>query len=264
MGISIIMFSSGVLSSAGAAAAALSAAAIGSLPTPAAAHSTTLREALFGKAAQDDRRAATPLIARFISADGQTFILDKSTGTPLLKFEGSAEVWVLRGSPAPRGDIIFRNDLGQPVLRATRLGGVTLFARSSPGGAPAAVAGAAASLRLQSMNANVLLRRMAQASLQASRAAGRLIQFDAPDVTPGSEAIYADAAYVTAEAVVGVAQRKGGKKLLAAIRRVQFTQGQKADAAMDAQQTLRVTINPSHGLAGRPSSGRIAAAAMAK
>ncbi|HEX8233477.1 MAG TPA: DUF4908 domain-containing protein [Caulobacteraceae bacterium] len=257
------MVSSGVVSGAGALA--LSAAALGlAPPTPALAHSTTLREALFSKAPQDDRRAPTPPVARYISADGQTFVLDKSTGTPLLKFQGSTEVWVLRASPAPRGDIIFRNDMGQPVLRATRLGGVTLFARSSPGGAPAAVAGAAGSLRLQAMNANALLRRMAQASLQASRAAGRLIPFDAPDVVPGSEAVYADAAYVAAEAVVGVAARKGGKKLLARVRRIQFTQGPKAEAAMGPQQTLRVVINPKHGLAGRPSSGRIATAATGK
>lgn len=256
------MVSGRVVSSAGALA--LTVATLGLAPAPALAQSKTLRDVIFGQTQKDERRAATPPIARYVSADGQTFILDKSTGTPLLKYEGSTEVWVLRASPAPRGDIIFRNDLGQPVLRATRLGGVTLFAASHPAGTPAAVAGAAGSLRLQAMSPSSLLRRMAQASLQASRAAGRLISFDAPDVGPGSEAVYADAAYVTAEAMVGIAARKGGRALLTKIKRVQFLPGAKGEAAMAPQQTLRITVNPKHGLAGRPSSARISTVAMAK
>nr|QQZ52104.1 DUF4908 domain-containing protein [Phenylobacterium glaciei] len=43
---------------------------------------------------------------------------------------------------APRGDIIYKNDLGEPVLRATRLGGLTLFTPDRPGGTAAALAGA--------------------------------------------------------------------------------------------------------------------------
>jgi hypothetical protein len=246
------------------AGALVLSAALGALaPGAAIAHPTTLREALFGNRQSDGRKAAAPPIARYETAEGASFVLDQSSGTPLLKFEGSSEVWVLRAAPAPRGDIIFRNDLGQPVLRATRLGGLTLFAPNRPGGTPAAMAGAAGSLRLQATSAQALLRRMAAASLQVSRAAGRLIPFDARDVTPGSEAIYADAAGVTAVALIQLTQRKNGKRTLSYLKRVEFRPGGRAEAVR-AQDTLRITVNPQHGLAGRPSSVRVSTAAMSK
>ena len=67
-------------------------------------------------------------------------------------------------------------------------------------------------IRLQAFNAQALLQRLAQASVRASRAAGRLIVFDAPDVTSGSEAVYADAAALAAEAVAAISQRKNGRR----------------------------------------------------
>ncbi|MGZ8407662.1 MAG: DUF4908 domain-containing protein [Caulobacteraceae bacterium] len=228
---------------------------------PALAGTNTLRDVLFGeRQPADDRKAAAPMVARYSADNAPSFVLDKSTGVPLLKFEGSNEIWVLSASPAPRGDVIYRNDLGQPVLRATKLGGVTLFAPSSPGGAPAAVAGAAAALRVQTMNATALLKRLAQASVLASRAAQRLVVFDASDVRPGTEGLYADAALVTAEAMMRLSRVKGGKPVLARIGKVELTEGKHADANLRAK-VLRITVNPARGIAGRPSSNRVIAAA---
>jgi hypothetical protein len=213
-----------------------------------------------GRDRSDDRRSPTPKVARFVAEDGSRFILDRSTGVTLLKFEDSAEVWVLYPSRAPRGDIIFRNDLNQPVIRVTSLGGTTLYLRARAGGAPAAVMGQASQLRLQSFTAQALLQRLAQASVRASRAAGRLIVFDAPDVTVGAEAVYADAAALSAEAVAAVAQRKNGRKTVQRIERVQLIQNGKVDAAMNGR-TLVVSLTPRRGVAGRPSSHRIMVAA---
>ena len=44
---------------------------------------------------------------------------------------------MLQPQPAPRGDVIYKNDLGEPVLRATRLGGVTVFTDHGPAGSAA-------------------------------------------------------------------------------------------------------------------------------
>jgi hypothetical protein len=216
---------------------------------------------IFGqKERTDDRRAPTPRVARFVAEDGSRFILDRSTGLTLLKFDDSSEIWVLVPSRGPRNDLIFRNDVSQQVLKVTSLGGTTLYFRTRAGGAPAAVMGHASQLRLQAFTAQALLQRLAQASVRASRSAGRLIVFDAPDVTVGSEAVYADAAALAAEAVASIAQRKNGRKAMQKIERVQLIQNGKVDAAMKGR-TLVVSLNPKKGVAGRPSSHRIMAAA---
>ena len=244
----------------GVVAVTAAALAVSASAWPCAA-APSLRDMIFPKKAHsDDRRAPTPKVARFVSEDGSRFILDRSTGLTLLKFEGSAEIWVLYPSRGPRNDLIFRNDINQPFIRVTSLGGMTLYFGARSGGAPAAVMGQAEKLRLQAFNAQTLLQRLAQASVRASRSAGRLIVFDAPDVTSGSEAVYADAAALSAEAVAAIAQRRGGRNAMQKIERVQLVQNGKVDAAMRGR-TLVVSLTPGKGVAGRPSSHRIMAAA---
>ena len=104
----------------------------------------SLGESLFGRHAKDGRDFAAPPIARYISEDGDVFVLDRTGTKPLLKFESSYEVWALSAQQAPRGDTIYKNDLGEPVLRATRLGGITIFTDHRPDGEAAALAGPAA------------------------------------------------------------------------------------------------------------------------
>jgi Domain of unknown function (DUF4908) len=198
-------------------------------------------------------------IARFVSQEGETFVLDRSQARPLMKFDDSPEVWVLRPQMAPRGDVIYMNDLDEPVLRATRLGGLTLFTPGRPGGSAAALSGAGSALRLGQLGPQQLLERLAQASSRASRAARRLIPFEA-DASPSSSALTADAAMVAAEAVIRMTHRADGKSLLAHVARVELTEGRKAAAHSD-QGVMRIVVAPADGLAGRPSSDRIIAAA---
>jgi hypothetical protein len=106
-----------------------------------------------------------------------------------------------------------------------------------------------------------LLERLAQASARASRAARRLIPFDA-DATPASSALIADAATVTSEAVVRMTRRNDGHNLLARLRQVRLVEGRKSSAQLN-QGILQITVAPSEGLAGRPSSERIVAIAAA-
>jgi len=238
-------------------ATVLCAAALG-LAAPCAA-APNLRESLFGSHGADSRRAPAPPIARYVSEDGDIFVLDRTNGRPLLKFDDSFEVWVLRPQPAPRGDVIYKNDQGDPMLRATRLGGVTLFTDERPAGVAAALAGAGAPLRLQPMGPQALLERLAQASARASRAARRLIPFDA-EATPESSALVADAALVTSEAVVRMTRTADTRRKLLRLQKVRLVVGRRANAQLERGE-LRVTVAPSHGLAGRPSSERIAVAA---
>ncbi|HEY5411145.1 MAG TPA: DUF4908 domain-containing protein [Caulobacteraceae bacterium] len=215
-----------------------------------------LGQFIFGSPAQDDRSAPAPPVARYVSDQGQTFVLDRSSSTALMKFEDSPEVLALSPTPAARGDTIYRNDMGEPVLRITRLGGLTVFIPGRPAGAPVAFAGQAPGIRLAPMGPGPLLQRLAQASIRASRAAKHLIVFDAQEVTPGSEAIFADAAFVTSQALVRLAGRRDGESVVARIGRVLFAPGSKSSAVI-SHGVLNITVNPSQGLAGRPSSARI-------
>lgn len=219
----------------------------------------SLREGLFGHHRQEGRPNAAPPVARYVSEDGDGFTLDLSQPRPLLKFDNSPEVWALQPQPAPRGDVIYKNDLGEPVLRATRLGGVTVFTPERPAGSAAALDGDAPPLRLTPLGPQMLLERLAQASARASRAAHRLMPFSA-DASPTSSAVIADAAMVTSEAIVRLAHRADARRLLPKIRQVRLVEGRRSAASLK-EGTLQVMVAPGDGLAGRPSSERIVAVA---
>jgi hypothetical protein len=221
----------------------------------------SLGQFIFGPPDQDERNAPAPPVARYVSDEGQTFILDRSTPTPLLRFEDSPEILALNPTPAARGDTIYRDDTGQPVLRLTKLGGLTVFFPGRPDGAPVAFDGLAQGLRLAPMSPALLLQRLVQASARASHAARHLIVFDAQEATPGSEAVFADAAFVASQALVRMSGQQGGDKALARLGRVLFLPGSKETVAA-GKGVLHITINVSQGLAGRPSSARIIDVAM--
>ena len=240
-------------------AAAVCAGALGFAGSAAALGPESLREGLFGPRASEGRQASAPPVARYVSEDGDGFTLDRTQSRPLLKFDNSYEVWVLQPQPAPRGDVIYKNDLGEPVLRATRLGGVTIFTDQRPGGSAAALAGGGNPIRLLPLSPQALVERLLQSSVRASRAARHGILFDA-EATPISSAVIADAAQVTSLAVARMAERPDGRSKLARLQRVFLAEGRKVSAKLE-KGTMMITVVSKLGLAGRPSSERIVQAA---
>jgi hypothetical protein len=222
----------------------------------------TLREGLFANRPVDGRRFAAPPVARYVSEDGESFVFDRSGTRALLKFDASPEIWVLQSQPAPRGDIIYKNDLGGPMLRATRLGGVTVFTDQRPQGTAAALSGPGQALKLATVGPVALAERVYQASARASRAARRTIPFIADNATPASAALISDAATVAAEGIIRLSRRKDGARLIAKIARVVFVEGRKAEAVLEGG-SLRIGLVAAAGRAGRPSSEKIAAAVAA-
>jgi hypothetical protein len=227
---------------------------------PAAAAPESLREGLFGHRAAEGRQYAAPPVARYVSEEGDGFTLDRTQPRPLLKFDNSMEVIVLQPQPAPRGDVIYKNDLGEPVLRATRLGGVTVFTDERPEGSAAALAGVGIALRIIPLSAQALLERLGQASFRASRAARRLMVFEAPNIKSTSFTLVGDAAMVASEAVVRLSRRPDGNRALSKFNTIRFTEGRKVGAEV-SRGTLQITVAPAQGLAGRPSSERLLAVA---
>lgn len=217
-----------------------------------------MRDALLGHKGQAEaRRVAVPPVARYVSESGGTFIFDQAAPQPLIKFNNSTEVWVLSAQPASRGDVIYRNDMGEPVLRVTKLGGMILFTDEAPMGAAAALSGRAPSIQPPPMlSIAALFQRLTIAADRASRAAQRQIEFaTVQDARPETSVLIADSATLTAEAFERAA-RKGDRSMLAKIGRVLLAEGRKPGAQLK-DGSLVVTYAPGQGLAGRPSSKRI-------
>jgi hypothetical protein len=207
--------------------------------------------------------ANTPVIGRYEIDLGGAFVLDRSTPRPLLKFDDNPEIWVLQGAPGPRGDMIYRNDLGEPMIRATRIGGMTVFTDKRPGGSAAALFGVSPPLRLPTLSPAGLFARLLQASVRASRAAQHQVEFDtSDDASPSTAAEIGDAATVASEAMVDMANRPAARRILARIANVVIAQGPMPAAALKGAE-LTITIDPAKGVFGRPSSRRIERAAGA-
>lgn len=204
---------------------------------------------------QAQSRRSAPPTARYVTSGGQSFILDTSGPRPLLRFERSTEVWVLRPTPAPRGDIIYRNDNGDQVLRVTPDGGMTLYTTTAPQGAPVSRAGDAPGLARATLNGAQLVEYFMRQSYRASQAAGRLIVIDV-DIQPGSEALAADAVSSAADAIVRMARSSNLRGQVDRVRRVVVVDQGRAGVSL-AQGTLRIVLDREAGLAGRPSSARI-------
>jgi hypothetical protein len=212
------------------------------------------REALSGRITE---KSDAPVIGRYETDEGGVFILDRSTPRPLLKFEDDPEIWVLQPAKGPRGDVIYRNDLGEEMLRFTSLGGMTVFTEKRPAGSAAAFDGASSPLRIQPLSPAALFTRFYQASVRASRAAQHQVGFETrEDAEPKTAAFLADAAVVASEALVDMATRANGKALLSRIGDVVIAQGPKPAVSL-LRGVLTITIDPAQGVFGRPSSRRI-------
>jgi hypothetical protein len=240
-------------------AASLTLAAFASFAL--AAPTSSVREAFMSRLGQHGN---DPVIGRYEIDQGGAFIFDRSTPRPLLKFDDSPEIWALQSAPGPRGDVIYRDDLGEPLLRATRIGGMTVFTDKRPGGSAAALDGASPPLRLAQLSPAGLFNRFYQASIRASRAAQHEVEFvTREDAEPSTAAEIADAATVACEAMVDMASRPAAKRVLARIADVVIAQGPTADAVLQGR-VLTITIDPAQGVFGRPSSRRIEHAAGAR
>jgi hypothetical protein len=239
-----------------AAVAALTGLAAGWLPCAPAAAQTALNGGMFDRPSVDGRKPQYPPVGRYVAAQGEAFVLDRSTSAALLKFEDEPEVYALRPTPGPRGDIIWVNDVGQPVLRSTRLGGMILFTLDRPTGTPAAFAAPTSHLKPRALSPGALLQQLAAASAKASRAARRLLPFEAPQVQRGEEPLYADAAHLAAEGLVQATSTRKGRGVVARLRRVRFTEGDAPSAVVN-DDTLEIVLAPQKGWPGvlRPSGG---------
>jgi hypothetical protein len=228
---------------------------LGFLSAPAAGAPEKLRDGLFRKPQAPGREFNAPPVARYVTEDGDLFTLDRTQKTPLIKFDDSAEVWALTPQPAPRGDVIYKDEMGHAVLRATRLGGITVFTEGRPNGQAVSFGGTGIGLRVPSMSAQALGDRLLHAAIRSGRATRRPISFLA-DASSTSAGLMSDTALVTSLAFLEIADRPDGRALLSGIDKVQLVEGKKPAVWMK-DSVLWIAVTPAQGFAGRPSSQRI-------
>jgi hypothetical protein len=197
-----------------------------------------------------------PPVGRYVAESGEGFILDRSGRHPLLRFERRDETWVLRPSAAPRGDVIYRNDAGEQVLRVTPGGGMTVYTPRAPSGSPASFAGSGQSLTPPTLGPHLLFRLMAQRSYMVSQAVGgRLVEVNL-DVDEQFESLSVEAMIVTTDAVIRIARSPTARQYIADLRSITIVEGRRAGVTYSGGR-LTVTVDPRQGLAGRPSSARV-------
>lgn len=228
-----------------------------SLRQKAAEATSPLRDFLFPDKPDTSRRASAPPIARYVSTSGVAFTFDRSSARPLLRFEDSSEIWVLRAEAGPRGDTLYKNDTGRVVLRDTKVGGLILYTPQHREGEAAAMAGASSAIKLPLLGPKQLFQRLAVASSKVSTALHRQVAFEADVETPLGTAMVGDAVIIVTNALLRIAARPGGPQALARINKVYITEG-PAPISEIRNGVLYIVVAPGQGLASRPSSERVA------
>ena len=203
---------------------------------------------------QNDTQRGLPANGLYASDVGERFIFDGRGTRPLFRFERREETWVLRSTPAPRGDVIYRNDAGAQILRVTPDGGLTLYTTRTPNGSPASRIGPAPALELPTLGPIRLFTLMNQRGSLVSQALGRLIVINLTGEQ--SEALMVDALIVTTEAVIRMARTPTFRDRVNGLRSITLVEGPRSSVTF-ARGDLRVVVDPRQGQAGRPSSSSI-------
>jgi hypothetical protein len=218
----------------------------------------------------ESRGAASAGVAHYLATLGRrSFVFDRVAAAPdaLLKFDDEAEVWVLEASPAPGGGKIYRNDVGDRVLSISCLGGMTLFTSREPDGLAVSILGDAdeippppivptEAMQLRGLQAAIRAERAVQSAVGVARASQQQITFSTSQVPSRWTPIFVESFNIAADAIVKLSRDKKAKAFLAKLDNVQFTMGAKPDVSISGS-VMTITLTPSKGFAGRPSSSRI-------
>lgn len=241
-------------------AIALAAAALSLVSMPAEAQAQNQGNAqaeqsrsLRNRNATDGR--AMPQTGRYVAESGEAFILDRSGQRPLLRFDQRDETWVLRPTAAPRGDVIYRNDAGDQLLRVTPGGGMTVYTPRVPGGSPASFSGPGQSLTPPTLGPTQLFQLMARRSAMLSQTMGRLIEINV-DTDGQAEGLAVEALILSTDAVLRIARSPTARTSLDRLRSITIVEGPRASVTY-ARGELRIVVAPVQGVAGRPSSARV-------
>jgi len=210
----------------------------------------------------DEPEKFTPPIHHYAGDEGG-FVLDQSVNPPLLKFDRSTEILILKSVPGPRGDIIYKLDNGAIVLRQTMIGGMTVFDAARPEGRPVVKDRADKPLVLPPSDPDQIRARARALADELSVKLNRNITFEmnwnkSPD-NGLALATLGDAVERTGAALNRIADDNLGREALAMrLSRIRITQGETAQATL-SENILTITYDGTKGVLGRLSSDALVA-----
>lgn len=188
----------------------------------------------------------------FERADGRGgFIFDRSAAMPLIRADGEDEILAVHQVRAAGGGEIWITDTGRMLLRQSNLGGWTYFPTDRPDGVIVEPVGQAQPLVAQPMDGEDLERaatEMAHALAQISR---KEVLAELTALDPQGNAYMADAMRMVSRGA-DLAPRRHVRDLEV----VRLGVGEAPRVSYDGQ-VLDVSITPSLGYGGRPSSALI-------
>ena len=240
-----------------AMAIALAAAVLSSVPLAVQAQDRANAQAEQSEALRNRGSSprTLPPTGRYVAESGEAFILDRSGQRPLLRFDRRDETWVLRPTAAPRGDVIYRNDAGDQLLRVTPGGGMTVYTPRAPGGSPASLSGPGQSLTPPTLGPVQMWNLMARRSAMLSQAMGRLIEIEV-NTDRASESLSVEALILSTDAVLRIARSPTARSTLDRLRSITIIDGTRASVTY-SRGDLQIVVAPAQGVAGRPSSARV-------
>lgn len=207
-----------------------------------------------------------PILAHYSSEFAPVgFILDLTTETPKLKFDGSEEILVLRWIPAAGGDRLLEREDHFVLLRISGLGGVTLFTPQNTRGVPVAPDNSrVAPLPAPQTNAppisevrSVAASIMAQARLETGRDVIFDANWDEAARSPVIRSLLFDSVRNAGTALIDWIHTTPGRNAAGVIlRRIRFIVG-PVQLPYRQGDTLVIVFSPGQGLAGRPASSTI-------
>jgi Domain of unknown function (DUF4908) len=174
----------------------------------------------------------------------------------------AAEIYQIKPTRGPRGDLIYKNAEGDTMMRIASYGGATVFWPGETRGLAASKSfGDDASLRLDFADYATAMRRAQAATAYVSAATGAPIIFDlgAPPLTDHENAaVLGDAIIRAANGIKDVADDPTGARIIASrIKKVSFSAA-SAPGLGFAAGVLNIRYVPGQDIDGRPSSAAVA------
>lgn len=188
----------------------------------------------------------------FERADGRGgFIFDRSAPMPLIRADDDAEILAVHQVRAAGGGEVWITDTGRMLLRQSNLGGWTYFPTDRPDGVIVEPVGQAQPLTAEPMDGDTLER-------EASEMAHALAQISRKEVLAELTALDDQGNAYMADAMRMV--RRGAdlapRRSVRDLEVVRLGVGEAPQVSYDGQ-VLDVSITPSLGYGGRPSSALV-------
>ncbi len=198
-----------------------------------------------------------PRDGTYAAGDKLEFELDHQGDQVRLRFSGSDEVFYLISEAAPLGDRVLKYDTGDPALRVTGWGGVTLYTPDAKTGVPAEYSDVIGNLNPPPVAARDVKRFAAglakEVDTHADIAVGFAADWDELSRSEPVRILACDAMRNASYALEQQATGAGRNSLSEAVHVVHILEGNSASAVVH-RGILTVTIVPKLGPSARPSS----------